>query len=371
MLNVLLREWVKKPSGCVSMRALKQQVIGAGFAVFKATQLHKGLAPLTRGRGAILMLHHVRPWNETGFAPNRLLEIEPAFLDAALARIKALGFDIVSMDEAVRRIGADDRGNDTRPFVALTFDDGYRDNVAHALPILEAHDAPFTLYATTGFAERTARLWWIELEDAIRALDHLDVPIAGRRLALASRSDSEKTAAFRTLYWMLRDGPEDRLLDVSAALMAAAGLAPQAIADRLCLDWAGIVDLAKHPLCTIGVHTLTHPMLAKHGAAFVRHEFEESRRLIETRIGLPARHLAYPVGDPGSAGPREFAIAAELGFSSAVTTRKGMIFGAHRAHPTSLPRLSVNGNWQTLDSLEVLLSGVPFVVWNKGRRFVA
>lgn len=349
------------------MRAMKQQVIGAGFAVFKATRLHKRLAPLTRGQGAILMLHHVRPGGRATFAPNRLLEIEPSFLDAALTRIKALGFDLVSMDEALRRIGA----ATAKPFVALTFDDGYADNVVHALPILERHHAPFTLYVTTGFMDRTARLWWVELEEAIRVLARVDVDVAGTRVVLPCRTDAEKTVAFRTLYWMLRGGPEDRLLEVVAALLATAHLTSQAIVARLCLDWDDIGVLARHPLCTIGVHTLTHPMLAKHETAFVRHELDESRRLIEMRIGLPARHLAYPVGDPTSAGPRDFAIAAELGFSSAVTARPGMIFPAHREHRTALPRLSVNGHWQSLDCLEVLLSGVPFALWNKGRRVVA
>ena len=346
---------------------MKQQVIGAGFAVFRATRLHKPLAPWTRGQGAILMLHHVRPWAPRGFAPNRLLEVEPAFLDAALTRIKALGYDLVSMDEAVARIGAPM----ARPFVAPTFDDGYVDTATHALPILEKHGAPFTLYVTTGFAERTARLWWVELEEAIRERDMIALDVGGRRLSLPARSAEEKRTAFSALYWMLRAGPEERLLADIATLAAQAGLEPASIPARLCLDWDSTAALARHPLCTIGVHTLTHPMLAKHDDGFVRHELSESRRLIEMRTGLPARHFAYPVGDPTSAGPREHAIAAALGFASAVTTRPGLIFSAHRGHLTALPRLSVNGNWQSLDALEVLLSGVPFALWNRGRRVVA
>lgn len=346
---------------------MKRQVIGAGFAMFRATRLHKPLAPWTRGQGAILMLHHVRPFAGDGFAPNRLLEIEPAFLDAALTRVAALGYELVSMDDALARIG-DPRA---RPFVALTFDDGYRDTVDHALPVLERHAAPFTVFVTTGFAERTARLWWIELEAAIRALDEIEVEIDGRRLSLFARGDDAKQAAFRTLYWMLRAGPEARLLDVIAGLAAKAGIDAAAIPAELCLDWDGIARVARHPLCTIGAHTLTHPMLAKHEGAVASREMAESRRRIEMRLGLPVRHLAYPVGDPGSAGPREHAVAAELGFASAVTTRPGLIFPAHRAHPTALPRLSVNGNYQSLDALEVLLSGAPFALWNRGRRVVA
>jgi peptidoglycan/xylan/chitin deacetylase (PgdA/CDA1 family) len=109
-------------------------------------------------------------------------------------------------------------------------------------------------------------------------------------------------------------------------------------------------------------------MLAKHSEDFVRSELTESRARIEEAIGRPARHLAYPVGDPTSAGPREFALAREIGFASAVTTRPGMIFREHAAHATALPRLSVNGRYQSLDMLDILLSGAPFALWNRGRR---
>jgi peptidoglycan/xylan/chitin deacetylase (PgdA/CDA1 family) len=109
-------------------------------------------------------------------------------------------------------------------------------------------------------------------------------------------------------------------------------------------------------------------MLAKHEEAFVRDELEGSRARIEQAIGKPARHLAYPVGDPTSAAGREFAIARELGFASAVTTRPGMVFAEHAAHATALPRLSVNGRYQSLDMLDILLSGAPFALWNRGRR---
>ena len=86
---------------------------------------------------------------------------------------------------------------------------------------------------------------------------------------------------------------------------------------------------------------------------------------------MAAAHLAYPVGDPTSAGEREFAIAGELGYASAVTTRKGMIFPEHRDHLMALPRLSINGNWQSRSAVEGLLSGAPFFFLNRGRRIAA
>ena len=93
-----------------------------------------------------------------------------------------------------------------------------------------------------------------------------------------------------------------------------------------------------------------------------------SKAQLEAAFGRRIDALAYPVGDPTSAGPREFELAREVGFRCAVTTRPGMLFSEHAAYPTALPRVSLNGLWQDEAYLEVLLSGAPFMVWNRGRR---
>lgn len=341
------------------MAVSKNQLISSGFGFFRQTGLHRIVAPFTRGAGAILMFHQVRPWVERPFAPNRLLEITPDFLDNLIGRLKALGFTIVDLDTALTMTGE----RAAKPFAVLTFDDGYKDTRDVALPILEKHAAPFTMFVTTGFAERTARLWWLELEAAIARLPR--IRIAGFDLPAANTA--EKNAAFATLYAHLTAGSEEDLLATIANLAREAGVDATSIPGDLCLDWAGIEAMSRHELCTIGVHTLTHPRLGKIGEAQMRRELADSRASIEAHIGKPAVHLAYPVGNPVAAGPREFRAAAELGFKSAVTTRPGMIFPAHDARRTALPRLSINGNWQSLDFVEILLSGVPFALWNKGR----
>lgn len=348
------------------MGRLKSQVIAAGFGAFRASGLHRLAARWTRGAGAILMFHRVRPWIARDFAPNRLLEITPDFLDAVILRLGAQGFDIVALDEALLRLRA---GAGGRPFAALTFDDGYRDLVDHALPVLERRAAPFTLYATTGYADGTGRLWWEELEAAIARLDAIDLPLdGGARLQAPARTPQEKTAAFDAVYWRLRPGPEEKLLAAVGELARQAGLDGAALTRAACLDDDGLRKLAAHPLCTIGAHSLTHAMLAKHDAAAARREIADSRAILEQRLGCDIRHFAYPVGDPGSAGVREFALCRDLGFASAVTTRPGMIFPEHRDHLHALPRLSVNGLWQDAAFIDVLLSGAPFALWNRGRR---
>ncbi len=341
-------------------------VIPAGLRFLGATHLHQAAAPLTRGCGVILTHHRVRPASQESFAPNQLLSVTPAFLEQTIQLLRRRGYDIVSMDEALQRLTASDPP--TRRFAVLTFDDGFRDNLEFAVPILERLDAPAVFYITTGFADRTARVWWVELEEVVRKADRITVNIDGHDLDLDASTEASKAAAFAAIYWRLRRSPEAVLLDVIGTLCQRYGIDPRSLVERLCLDWSEVERLAQHPLATIGGHTVSHPMLAKHDDATVRNELAQGKSILETRLRRQVRHLSYPVGDRTSAGPREFRMAAEAGYASAVTTRPGPLFPAMRQRLHALPRISVNGNYQTVRSLDVLLSGVPFVLWNKGRR---
>jgi len=102
--------------------------------------------------------------------------------------------------------------------------------------------------------------------------------------------------------------------------------------------------------------------------SFTCTEADQSRRRIEEELGHAPSVFAYPYGDTTSAGPRDFDLMREAGFAAAVTTRKGLIFPAHKDHLTALPRLSLNGSYQKLRYIDVLLSGAAFALSNGFRR---
>ena len=342
----------------------KKNAIAAGFCLFRATRLHRFAGEYFRGRGALLTFHRVRPAPQTGFAPNALLEITPEFFDAALTRLRENGLALVSLDEAMYRLVSGKGG----PFAALTFDDGFRDCLDFILPTLERHDAPGVFYLAPGLIDRTAHLWWVELEEAIRRLDRIELDFDGARLALPTTNDDEKSAAFERIYRLLRGGSDERLLAAVAELAARAEIDAGALVEAHCLGWDEARELASHELVTIGAHSLSHPRLSGLQVEAARRQMTESRARLERELGQRIRHFAYPYGDVGSAGPREFALAQETGFATAATTRPGMIFPEHADHLFALPRLSANGLWQDLAAFDVLLSGAPFALWNGGRR---
>ena len=152
------------------------------------------------------------------------------------------------------------------------------------------------------------------------------------------------------------------------ALAARYGVDMAPVGDALCMTWAEIRELAADPLVTMGAHTVNHVMLAKASDETARAELEASRDVIAAALGRPVGHLAYPYGGPDLVGKREFRIAAELGYKTAVTTRPGVLFPEHAAHLMALPRLSLNGEYQDARYLKVLMSGTATALFNRFRR---
>jgi peptidoglycan/xylan/chitin deacetylase (PgdA/CDA1 family) len=317
------------------------------------------VAPLTRGAGVIFTLHHVRPSRDSGFDPNGILSVTPEFLKAVVDLVVDRGFDVISLDDLHDRLV---EGELERPFASFTFDDGYKDNRDHAYPIFRRRGLPFAMYVATEFADGRGELWWLALERIIAAVEVLDVKMQGEYRQFRCRTAVEKSRAFARIYWWLRRVPERHARQVVAHLTRVHVRDRADLCRELVMNWAELRAFAADPLVTIGAHTCRHYALARlpHGEA--RMEMEQSARRIENELGQPCRHFSFPYGDESSAGPREFDLARELGFKTAVTTRKGLIHSHHNRAITALPRVSLNGDFQQSRYVKAMLTGAPFAL---------
>ncbi len=345
-----------------TVMSLKSTLFRSALLTLYKTGLY-GLSPRSlSGVGIVFMLHRVRPAPETnGFAPNALLEVTPEYLNAVLTTVSALDYDLVSMDEAHRRL---QQQNFDRKFAVFSLDDGYKDNLEFAAPIFAKHQAPFTVYLSSGMPDGTVDLWWMGLEAAIRAQDAIAWSVAGTHYELTTKTPEEKQQAFDTLYWPLRGLPE---LDQRVAIRDLArkcGIDMRQLTLDCALTWDEARELSNHAFCTLGAHTVDHFALSKLAETEARREIIEGADRIKQETGVWPRHLAFPYGDLGSAGSREYELAQFLGFDTAVTTQKGFLTESHGVNPYAMPRLSLNGDYQDLRMLEVLISGLPFALAN-------
>ncbi|MBZ9798186.1 polysaccharide deacetylase family protein [Mesorhizobium sp. ES1-4] len=333
---------------------------------------YTGLAPLARpfvgGIGAILMLHRVTATPEKPDSVNRHLNIEPGFLDAVIADMKANGYCFVSMDEAVERIKAGGKGG---RFATITADDAYRDNMTEALPVLEKHGAPLTIYVAPGLIDGTAHLWWDVIEDIVNARDRLTLATSDGSTVIDCATPAKKQQAIARLHaYFSTEIREEDLRTVLRDLAASNGVDADAPRLRTLMNWDDIRTVAAHPLVTIGAHTINHSNLKRLSEADARHEIGAVRDMLRTGLGEEPRHFAYPYGYASAVGCREVGFARDAGYASAVTTRHGVLRAEHAGFLQALPRISVNGRYQSLAHIRTMLSGVTTPLANAGRMLV-
>jgi len=342
------------------MAGMKTTMVKAVMSGLYHSGAHRLIAPYTQGAGMIFTLHSVKPYRDKAFAPNRILEVTPDFLSGVLDQVEESGLDVVSLHEAVRRL----REDDDRRFVSFTFDDGYRDNRNYAYPLFKARNFPMTMYIPTDYPDGRGELWWLALEEIVNRASEIELCRHGDLWRLPTETPQDKTKSFDQVYWWLRGVDEATQRQVVRVLAERHDVDMEQMCRDLIMNWDEIRRLAADPLVTIGAHTKAHYAISKVSPARAVDEMVGSADRIEQELGIRPAHFAFPYGDPGSAGPADFAMARELGFKTAVTTRKGMVFPKHKDHLTALPRVSLNGDYQSLTYTALYLSGAPFALYN-------
>jgi peptidoglycan/xylan/chitin deacetylase (PgdA/CDA1 family)/glycosyltransferase involved in cell wall biosynthesis len=351
------------------LHKLPAAALSGGLKALHVTRAHSWFAPRYRGLGAIFMMHRVDPVEppRDAFAPHRHLSVTPDYLRRVIHRVRKLGYDTIALDDVPSRIA----NPTSRPFVAFTLDDGYRDNFRHAYPVFKAENVPFTIFVPSTWPEGRGELWWRIIEEVVARSDQVRPAIDGLPAAMPALSVQEKYGAFRAIQNAVVQMEEPAKYAHVRSLAERHGVDLEAICRDEIMSWTEIKTLTQDPLVTIGAHTRTHAALARLDDVALGKEIAASRLEIEAALGQPCRHFAFPYGGAEFAGPREFAAVAEAGFVTAVTGRRGLLYSEHADRLTSLPRIALEGNRQDEIAIEVQLSGVPFAILNGLRHQVA
>ena len=297
-------------------------------------------------RGCCFTFHRAAPtaiWDEL---PNRDFYLDIGFLDSLLGYLLSHDWDIVTVSEALLRAAG---GGAHRRYVNFSIDDCYRDAFELVVPVFRRHNVPITLYVTTGIPDGTLPLWSVGLEDTLLHRDH--VSVGGDVLELTTPQQRSAAYALIASSW---DGPD--AARPYAAFCADNAVDSDAVHWRHAISWEMLEALAKDPLVEIGAHTVTHARISALSAEAASNELEQSRRRLNERLGIDICHFAFPYGRSGDCGPREFALARQAGFSSAATTRKGLM--RQGQDPFSLPRNTINGGHRSLALMEMHLTGL-------------
>jgi peptidoglycan/xylan/chitin deacetylase (PgdA/CDA1 family) len=314
-----------------------------------------GLFPVFRrifvGRAVIVMFHEIQRDCRSELMTGTSVEL----FEYSLSWLQRGGWTIVSLEECLEQLARNDR---SRRYAVLTFDDGYRDNVSVALPILERNNAPFMVYVPTAALTRTLQSWWLGLRELVRSRDDITIDAMGIRFHCPDFR-SKLVALNKLDRWIHQDYKRIAAL---ATTFDKAGISISALNNRYFLDECALQDLAHHPLASIGGHTTSHAALVTLDATSARAELADNRNYLENLIQLPVRHLAYPYG---ACGVREEHLAKELGYLSAVTTRHGQL-SDHQLNQFALPRIGVSSSFDSETSFAARMSGIQSAMHTLG-----
>lgn len=285
-------------------------------------------------RGVILMFHQILK-DDAAYERELRSGCTAEFLDCIVLELRSAGWDVVSLDQAVARLTDQRQGS---PFAVLTFDDGYRD-LLHAVPILERHNAPFTAYAPTGALTHELDSWWLGLRALIQSQDKVVVAAMDRTFDCAQPAD--KLASYAAVRdWVHQDY---RRAGELSEIFRSHDISLRDLNRRYFLTPAELSAMAKNPLATIGAHSVSHAALSTQDRATAERELNDNRRYLELLCDRHVDHFAFPYGSSRACSQREFALAKELSFRTAVTTLDGPLLLDHANSLHSLPRLGVSG----------------------------
>lgn len=233
--------------------------------------------------------------------------------------------------------------------VALTFDDGYLDNVTVAAPLLRAAGMPATFFLVSGFLCGTERAWWEEVGWAFENATAGEVRWGGVRLDTAD--PVSRRSALRIVSDSLKAVDSHRRWEAIDELRA--GLAPEGPASpRRFMDWDEARDLVRHGH-DIGAHTCGHPILSREKSDVQLRELVEPRQELSAHFQRPVDGLAYPNGQAADYSDETLRLVSEAGYAFAVTTRRRRVGPA--TAPLEVPRLVLTPE---VDVRQVLGKGV-------------
>jgi len=284
---------------------------------------------LNRNKIIILMLHGVGDESPASAWVPLWKRHSEKQLDSAMA-ILSKKYNFISMDDADAML----RGIiPIKPYsIVMTFDDGYRDSVTRAMPILRKYKAPGIVYLATDYIEKREPYWIDRIDYALQkaVADGKTIEVKGKRIDLKGLSHEESSRVYKDLRLLFKSIKndytfKDEVDQLAQYLEAQAGCALSDVFERdewaSLLTWEEVEHYSLAPDLLFGSHTVGHFRIALIDAERAERELLESKSVLTEKTGKECRHFCYPAGSHNASVSRSVAAA---GYSSGVTCDVGL-----------------------------------------------
>jgi len=215
-------------------------------------------------------------------------------------------YEVVSLDKAMEADISED-------LAVVTFDDGYKNNLTNAVPILERYDMPATFYISTSFVNGKLPYEYV-VADAVLTENSIDITLDGNQIHEKLESTSSRLTAFQKVKRLAKTSPEVRR-DIFRKLPSGEG-------ELSMLEPDDIRELDSHPLMTVGAHGHRHLPLASVSESTMENEIDQCTAAIEEILGHTVSHFSYPYGSNNAEVRKK---VREVGYETAVTTNASYI----------------------------------------------
>jgi peptidoglycan/xylan/chitin deacetylase (PgdA/CDA1 family) len=302
--------------------SIRRKIRGNAVRLLRRVLFHSGgLHQMARhrSRGAILMFHDIEPDSAEEF--HELL----TFLSRR--------FPFVPLEYLIP--GPDQRLVNRSMTIALTFDDGLRNQRNVAYPILRDLGLPATFYVCPGLIDNATTTWTWEMWCRLSWLTDED------RCELIEASSGAKNRE-EILNWM-KGIPIYKREEISAEIRSRTphfSYTEQELNKYALMSWVELAEMDSS-LINVGSHSLTHPDLPQLDSASLEQELVESRALLESRLSRSIRDFAYPNGNQN----RAVVQAVSETYRSAVTTVCGPVTPKESAYMLRRIGATLNQEW--------------------------
>jgi peptidoglycan/xylan/chitin deacetylase (PgdA/CDA1 family) len=252
--------------------------------------------------------------------------------------------------------------------VAVTFDDGYTDNLYNAKPLLERHDVPGTVFVTTAHIGEQKEFMWDELERLLlqpgtlpealklqvrgdtvewqlgRAAHYSEEEYLSHSGWDAQQSDdpSPRHSIYRSLHQLLKPLTRSEQQRSMEQLLAWSGMEATGRETHRTMTATEVRQLADGGIVEVGSHTVTHQALSQLTPSEQHAELEQSKATLEEILERPVKTFAYPFGGKEDYTTETVALVRETGYDCACSNFPGIV--RRDTDLFQLPRLGVH-NW--------------------------
>jgi len=233
----------------------------------------------------------------------------------------AAQYEVVPLESLVHQSSGAERSQSRKRKVALTFDDGYASNFHLALPVLQEHSFPATVFVTTGFVSGEVMPWFVRAEWALSQTTKPQVIIHSETLPLVTSADRLHAyhrfcGRYKSLSTSQGEAETNALEDQLGVRLASTNDLPPALQP---MNWQQVRAMHQSGLVTIGAHTHTHPILARCTARQQAQEIRLCRDQLAVELGDEPRLFAYPNGKLGDFDRSTMRLLKAAGFTASVT----------------------------------------------------